>query len=193
MTNDNDRESSPLTMATSLDLVLALLYAPGKTQKAGEPIEGITRLQKLLFLLQQGKGPKTLVAQAKEYKYRPFKMGPFSEGVREDLQILQSAGLLRTEKLEYLLTDDTDKSLDESDQPAKSKFRRVESSRFILTENGLRAAKDLWAGMPPQERDGLAEFKRFFNALTLRQLLIFVYEKYPSYAVASEIKAQLGF
>jgi hypothetical protein len=179
-------------METTLDLMLALLYAPGKTRVVGESIEGITRLQKFLFLLQQGKGPKTLVAQAKEYIYRPFKMGPFSEGVREDLQILQSAGLLRTEKLEYLLTDDADKSLDELDRPVRPNPRRVESSRFILTEDGMRAGRDLWAGMPSHERDGLAEFKKFFNALTLRQLLIFVYEKYPEYAVASEIKEQLG-
>lgn len=188
---DGTTEPQPILMETSLDLMLALLYAPGKSGTSGEPIDGITRLQKFLFLLKQGTGPKTLVAQAKEYDYRPYKMGPFSEGVREDLQILQSAGLLRTEKLEYLLTDDADRSLDDPDR--ESTVKRVESNRFILTPEGLRAGKDLWTGMPAAEREGLAEFKKFFNSLSLRQLLIFVYEKYPKYAVASEIKEQLGF
>ena len=35
------------------DLLIALLYAPGRTGAANEPIEGRTRIQKLLFLLQQ--------------------------------------------------------------------------------------------------------------------------------------------
>jgi uncharacterized protein YwgA len=187
---DGNAKRRPLLLETSLDLMLALLYAPGKVSTPGEPIDGITRLQKFLFLLKQGTGPKTLVAQAKEYDYRPYKMGPFSEEVREDLKILQSAGLLRTEKLEYLLTDDADRSLEDADRDGT--VRRVESNRFILTSEGLRAGEDLWCGMSATEREGLVEFKKFFNSLSLRQLLIFVYEKYPEYAVASEIKRQLG-
>lgn len=184
--------SEPIRLETSLDLLIALLYAPGKSGKLGEPVDGITRLQKLLFLLQQGKGPKSLVAQAKEYLYRPYKMGPFADGVRDDLQILKSAGLLRTEKLEYLLTDDTDSALDD-ERGVKPASKKVESYRFILTEEGLNAGRDLFSGMSKSEREGLADFKKFFNSLSLRQLLIFVYEKYPSFTVASEIKGQLGF
>jgi hypothetical protein len=183
----------PLSMETSLDLMLALLYAPGKAGKAGEPIDGITRLQKLLFLLQQGNGPKALLALAKEYEYRPYKMGPFSESVQEDIQVLRSAGLLRTEKLQYHLTDDADRSLEESEMVDKPRVKTVESSRFVLTGEGMEAGEQLWSGMPKRDREGLAEFKKFFNSLSLRQLLIFVYDKYPKFAAASEIKKQLGF
>jgi uncharacterized protein YwgA len=146
MKQDAEHSETPLRLETSLDLTLALLYAPGKTGKFGEPIEGITRLQKLLFLLQQGKGPRALVAQAKQYAYQPYKMGPYSPGVREDLEILLSAGLIRTEKLEYLLTDDTDAEV--------VRAQRVESQRFILTDAGSQAGKDLWSGMAASEREG---------------------------------------
>ena len=48
-TDANDSGSN--TIETGLDVILVLLYASGVTGQSPESIQGITRLQKLLFLL----------------------------------------------------------------------------------------------------------------------------------------------
>ncbi len=186
-------DKEDITIENSMDLLLVLLFAPGKRGEE-EPIEGITRLQKLIFLLREGKGPAELVQQAQEYEYKPYKMGPFSSELNQDIDELKSAGLLSTERLEYLLPDDgTESEYVEEEREASGRGRhKVKSSRFKLTDFGQRVAGDLFKGMSKSERADLEEFKSFFNSISLRQLLIFVYEKYPRYTTNSTIKKQLG-
>ncbi len=189
-----DCQPQPLRVENAMDLLLTLLYAPGKSGTDAEPIEGITRLQKLMFLLQQDNGPKQLVEEAETYRYKPFKMGPYSEQLRSHLEELESAGIVVTERLHYWLPDDGDGVPDEGDfdTPIR-KTKRVESYRFSLSpEPGQKIGKDLWGSLTAKEREELAAFKVFFNSLSLRQLLIFTYEKYPEFTEASTIKKQLG-
>lgn len=169
----------PLKVENSLDLIIVLLYAPGSTGKLAEPIAGITRLQKLVFLLKQGEGPEAVVESAREFNYKPFKMGPFSQELYRDLDVLKSLGLVRTRRLEYLITDDDDPEAADEGEPQP---RMVESTLFELSERGINAGRDLMDGLKRRDRDGLIEFKKFFNAISLRQLLIFVYQKYPTYS-----------
>ncbi len=182
-----------LSIEDSMDLLILLLFSPGKRGES-EPIEGITRLQKLMFLLQQGKGPKELVRLAKEYEYEPYKMGPYSSQLGKDIEELKSAGLLGTERLEYLLPDDGAESERGSatDDVMDRGLKKVASLRFRLTRFGQEVADDLWKTMDHAQQAELKEFKRFFNSISLRQLLIFVYEKYPKYTSNSTIKNQLG-
>ncbi|UCE60360.1 MAG: hypothetical protein JSU63_01155 [Phycisphaerales bacterium] len=190
-----DRQPDPLRVENPMDLLLVLLYARGKSAKDAEPIEGITRLQKLLFLLQQDIGPKQLVKEAEPYQYKPFKMGPYSEQLRRDLEELESAGIVVTERLDYWLPDDGDGVSEKGadfDSPTRE-TKRVESYRFSLSPDlGQQIGKELWDTLVPKAREELADFKAFFNSLSLRQLLIFTYEKYPQYTEASTIKKQLG-
>lgn len=189
------QESVPLRVESSLDLLLLLLYSPGHTEMEGEAIDGITRLQKLVFLLQQGKGPTSVVKQAKEYFFKPYKMGPFTKTLDEDLSTLTSLGFLRTERLDFYIEDDADATtLDQEELtlPRRRGPRRVTSYRFSLSQDGLNVGKELWESLSDRDQKELAEFKSFFNSLSLRQLLIFVYEKYPKFAEESEIKRNLG-
>ncbi len=190
-----DCQSHPLRVENAMDLLLILLYARGKNGTDEEPIEGITRLQKLLFLLQQDIGPKQLVKEAKPYQYKPYKMGPYSEQLRNDLEVLESAGIVVTERLDYWLPDDGDGVSEKGadfDSPTRE-TKRVESYRFSLSPDlGRKIGKDLWDSLPPKDREELVAFKAFFNSLSLRQLLIFTYEKYPKFTEASTIKKQLG-
>lgn len=75
----------PLKVEDPSDLLLVLLYAPGRTGRLGEPIDGITRLQKLMFLLQNEKSLPRLLTDAKQYMYSPYKMGPYSADLRKAL------------------------------------------------------------------------------------------------------------
>jgi len=180
--------SQTFTVENSLDLLLVLLFAPSQKSKKCEPIEGITRLQKLIFLLNQGKGPKSLVEIAKEYDYKAYKMGPYTENLRKDLDTLISFGLVGTERLRYMISDDVDDPYYEQEE----NYKRVESQKFFLTESGKEVGAELWDNLSSKDKTELMEFKTFFCSLTLRQLLIFVYDQFPEFTVKSEIKKQLG-
>ena len=181
--------SEPFEIETSLDLLIALLFAPGQSGKPGEPIDGITRLQKLLFLLEQGEGPKAVVEAAQEFLFEAYKMGPFSKNLYDDLEILNSIGLLSTSKLEYVISDDGDPSGFATGSPGS---KVVESIRYRLSKRGMEAGKELFENLKKKEREALVEFKSFFNSIPLRQLLIFVYQNYEDYTGESQIKGQLG-
>lgn len=183
--------SEPLEATEPSDFLILLLFCPGSTGKEGEPVEGVTRLQKLMFLLQQDVGPAELASDARAhgYGYDPYKMGPFSETLRDEVEQLRSAGIIRTERLVYLLNDDADSpGYSDPDGPG----RRVESHKYRLTDFGIQIGRDLWASLDKAQQEDLVEFKRFFNSLSLRQLLIYTYERFPRYTTASEIKGELG-
>lgn len=201
MTKKHVESREPLPVEDATDLLLVLLYAPGKTGRFGEPIAGSTRLQKLFFLLRQGEGPQQLVAEAERMLYQPYKMGPFSAELRDTVQDLAAAGIIVLTRLDYQLPDDTDPQdhdMLEDQFEGRSSLRRptrtVNSYEYALsTDLGMQIGADLWSGLSSSARDGLTEFKRFFNSISLRQLLIFTYEKYPDYTTRSTIKEQLGF
>ncbi len=180
----------------TLDLILVLLYAKGVSGEKCEPIEGITRLQKFVFLLNQGRLPGEVVEIAKEYGYQPYKMGPYSDELRDDVETLISLGLVKTEKLTYWIPDDLD---DEKDAIKNMKagvvgeYKKIESYKYCLSDNGEKEGMGLWNSLTSKNREALIQFKTFFNSLTLRQLLIFVYDQYPSYTGKSEIRKNLGF
>ena len=192
------RQPDPLAVENSLDLILVLLYAPGADGQPGEPINGITRLQKLVFLLNQGEGPETIVAAAKEFQYQAFKMGPFTKQLYQDLDVLTSLGLVHRSKLEYLIIDDRDSNNNDldsdelSDVELRGGKRVVKSTSYRLTPKGLEVGSDLFAGLKRRDREGLEKFKKFFNSIPLRQLLIFVYQRYPDFTTESEIREQFG-
>lgn len=186
-------EATPLPVEEPADLLIALLYSPGKSGEPGEPISGTTRLQKLFFLLREGEGPKALVAEARALPFEAYKMGPYSTELRDIVADLQAADIVDVEQLDYVLPDDDDESSEGDRAESQAGGRRVSSYRYRLTpELGTQIGQDLWAGFTDELRKDLTEFKRFFNAISLRQLLIFTYEKFPRYTTRSTIKEQLG-
>ena len=182
--NSTSDQAQPLGIENSMDLLIALLYSPGKRQTQAEPIEGITRLQKLMFLLQQGVGPKQLVQDAEAYGFRPYKMGPYAPQIVRDVEELTAAGIVASKRLEYMLPDDSDVATASLADPdaLPERTKRIESYLYFLTDDlGRRVGEELWASLAATQRDDLSRFKSFFNSLSLRQLLIYTYEKFPDY------------
>lgn len=185
--------SVPLYVETGMDLVIVLLYSPSKSGKVLEPIETVTRLQKLLFLLQQDIRLVHLVKRAEAYQYEARSMGPYSEKLSNDLQELESAGVIVGKQMQEWIGDDGDvvPTLDDFDMPGREP-KRFESYRFSLSlDLGQKSGKALWDSLARKDRQGLVDFKAFFNSLSLRQLLIFIYGKYPRFTGASMIREQL--
>src|SRR5579862_4067202 len=78
------------------DLVLLLLGAPTTVASAVGRVNGITRLEKLLFLADREKEAQANVLEP--LVFRAYHYGPYSKKVYEAVEILAEAGLLAEER-----------------------------------------------------------------------------------------------
>lgn len=141
------------------DLLLLLLYARGSSGQINEPIGGITRLQKELFLVQ-----KRLKDEGIKYKYpfRPYRMGPFSRDLYRDVEWLKSEHIIEEKRL-YL----------------KNKgIYRI----FKLTPKGRKEVSNL-IKKPTTFRllTVVEQIKRRYNSMNLLELVEFTHQVFPEY------------
>ena len=181
---------------SGMDVLMALLYAPGATGKDGEEIRGITRFEKLLFLL--GKETKFQQYLSKDFEFEAYDFGPFSVEVFDNLEALEDAGFVetrivgskhRTETYDALeiesdvITDD-DLLFMVADDTKKLKI-------YKLTTRGIKVGKTLYDSLTEEERRSLREKKTRFNSMPLNRLLRYIYTKYPEEAKESVIKEEV--
>ncbi|SRR6266851_8722107 len=165
------------------DLVLLLIAAEGPDGDAGR-LNGITRLEKLLFLADKETNVSTAVNQP--FSFRPYDYGPYSKAVYEAVDLLEQAGLLREERvLEGASLDEL-----EEDFAAGSDVREGIERRFLLTDAGRQVA-DLLKARNPRESADLMRIKQQYSSLPLRTLIRLVYRKYPDFAKASKIRSEI--
>lgn len=139
------------------ELLPLLLLDSGR----GDAIRGRTRMQKLVFLLQEeleGDNPGS-------YRYEPYDYGPFSKDLYFDIDELVERDVIKEEKTEF----DEDKVVYE--------YRLGLRAEEYLT----RWSSDLKASL----REKASEIKSDFNDLDLQKLLEYVYEEHPFYASES--------
>ena len=75
-------------------MLVVLLFVPGPRGVKAEPIRGVTRLQKLLFLATQETEAKRILGVA--YDFDPYRFGPYSAELHDDVEFLESLGLIST-------------------------------------------------------------------------------------------------
>ncbi len=175
-------------------LLLMLLAARGYKSLEGEAIQGTTRLQKLLFLVEEE--GKLKATDGPDFEFEPWKFGPVSKGLYDDLEKLENLGLLESEPVsapsspeldEYGLSYD-DLMGDEGSQALETS----EEKNYRLTTQGLE-----WVHNQVKDKKQVEEFERIrrikekYGALSLQDLLHYVYTKYPSMTTASEIRARV--
>lgn len=177
-------------------LIMNLLHAPGSSGNYDEPIDGITRLTKLLFLLKEESNISN------QLMFVPYKMGPFSSEIYKVIEFMKTypdpnrpdGSLLRVkekndakgvdpEALKYI-----NDAASDADDPQDIKFG---TSTFELTDIGKKVAAKVWDSLPSKEQDAIQNVKAKYGDLTLKDLLRYVYKTYPDMAVKSEIKHQL--
>lgn len=186
------------------ELMLALLFAGNH---GGAKIEGITRLEKLLFLLKKEQGFLSNVKPEDDFNFFAFRMGPWTNEVYDEVDFLESLGLLEREKDSRSSPADN-ASFNEFNASLKDlfsesildKYQKTQlvnddksiSEVFKLTDLGREKALLLWNKLTEDEKRAIQDIKQKFNQLSLKQLLRYVYKKYPEYATESEIKDSLG-
>lgn len=184
---------------TRRDLILLLLGAADK--KAGR-LGGITRLQKLIYLLEKEGGLKP---DGEGFEFEPYKAGPYSARLYDDLEFLENLGLLKSE-VTSVATDSEAAEIEEIDQlefddlfeekrgnengdtngPMPDAY---EERQFELTDDGLakfKALRDHEEFQPAT--DAVRRIKSRFGNYSLDDLLYYVYSKYPDMTTESEIK-----
>lgn len=164
------------------DLVLLLLRAGDSAKSAGQ-INGITRLEKLLFLATKEQGIDRHVADP--FTFKPYHYGPYSKEVYEAVELLEEAGLLEEERYlgENQLDEAEELALDVADELGVER-------RFRLTETGVVVA-DLLASRHPEAFTKLGSIKNSYGHLNLKRLIRYVYSRYPEFAEKSVIRESM--
>lgn len=168
---------------TAMDILLVLLYARGK--KLRETIAGITKLEKLVFLLAKETILGKLVDQ--DFSYEPYHFGPYSVEVLDNIEALKELGLVKAVAAPARsYVEESDRYQVDADSNAVEQAGNMET--FELTDDGIKVAETLFNSMDQQQREEIERVKSRFNSLDLRQLLRYVYKKYPESTTESKIK-----
>lgn len=184
------------------ELLLALLFAgegneKGKNQTPTS-VTGITRLEKLIFLLKHQEGFLSNVAPKDDYNFVPFRMGPWSNEVYDEVDFLESLGLLKKRETKGQESEDAVHNYELFNSLIVEKYQKnavntdENTEIFSLTDKGKEKAVDIWNKLNPEERGKIVILKKKFNGMNLKQFLRYVYKKFPEYASESEIKEYLN-
>lgn len=141
-------------------LPLAILYANDQ-----RPVEGVTKMQKLVFMAQR----ELEELGVTPYKFNPHDYGPFSKGLYDDLDELVKNGYVKQ-------TDE---------KTAGGNDRQC----YKLTDKGERYIEKtlLLGGNAELRSDELEQLKQEYNEMPLLQLLKRVYRQYPDMATNSKL------
>jgi hypothetical protein len=175
-----------------LDLALLLL---GPESDPASGVFGTTRFMKMLFLAVKELGIDALVPNP--YRFQPYKLGPFSAEVYDDLDVLVRSKLVARRNLD---SDgepviQADLAVRRSVEKLNGGLAAVErlpalSAHFRLTGPGRRFAAALLASAEKSRHDlarGLGAVRAHYGTMPLAELLRYVYSRYPEYTTESEI------
>jgi hypothetical protein len=166
------------------DVIVLLLGAPGGTEAPGS-LEGVTRLEKLIFLLERETPVRSWLTEVADF--RSDRFGPFSAEIYKAIDSLWAYGLL--EDSARFAEDSEDRW--ETVNVVGKDVDEYTTRTFKLTERGVRYYDALIAELPKDAEAVLRSFKEQFARLPLRQLVRYVYERYPEYTDKSEIRDKI--
>ncbi len=184
------------------DLIMLLLYAPGTSGALCDPIEGQTRLMKMIFLFKKELSRRFNLEQIIDEKafpdFKAYHYGPYSASVYCDLEFLVNLNFVdvvlagdseildeeRQEFEHWSATKNEDEDLDS--QYVGRKFRLTELGRKFV-EKKLIEKK----GITAEQLKVLGEFKKRCCESSLRSLLRYVYTRYEDMTENSKIKHEV--
>ncbi len=165
---------------------------------------GITRLQKLMFLLEREEGIDSIDG----FEFEPYKAGPYSPQLYDDLEFLENLGYIVGEvsseasepealevdllSFDHLIGEEVEQSSDGSDVDGPASADTFEERRFRLSKEGRNRIKDLLLSedfAPVVNK--IRKVKSKFGRYSLNDLLYYVYSKYPEMTTESEIRDKI--
>ena len=180
-------------MTSGLDLLIAMLAVPGSTGEPGEAIRGITRLEKLVFLVLKEGGLESRIDTPFEYK--PYDYGPYSTQVLKEIETLTTVNLIEIEKVPLRsIKEVIDGQAARLGTGGDGEFERV-LEVYRITQRGLRIWEGVVRGkLSREDIETISNIKREYNSMDLDQLLRTVYEKFPEYTAETTMLREIfGF
>lgn len=195
--------------------IMLALRAPGATGVENEPVDGITRLQKLMFLLWR---EHDIVRRLSKIEFQAYAFGPYDAKIYDDVAFLSNVGFLAGSEPRYdedLFENISRSSASETAVKEALEFElegvsfdylmagidtqtpdRYTTRRYQLSEKGLREVRTRLEGARddrnlPALLDAFELVKTRWNRAPLRNLIRYVYTKYPEFAKESVIADQI--
>lgn len=178
-----------MTVDSGLDLMLVLLYSPGRSGRFCEEIRGITRFVKVLFLLIKEGG---FTDVAGEFAFEAYDYGPWSGEIFDNIEALQEVGIL---SIEEMMPESPEEIADEMERIKQTAETYVPTHRkgmiYSLTSKGEKVGKKVYERLSRNERTRVERVKKKFNRMPLDRLLKHIYMNYPEVTIKSKIKEQV--
>lgn len=183
------------------DILLLLLYSPGKDDEPNRPIVGRTRLVKMLYLFKEEalnhfrRG--TDITEENFYEFFAWNFGPFSSQVYDDLNFFELRGFIDRQDADSETIPESaaewemwlSGSLPDSSGDAYSEYNE---EQFTLTDIGRKFVdENLYNALTGSQKRLLKTFRAKLETKPLKAILSYVYETYPSLTVNSTIQEQV--
>lgn len=165
------------------------------------PIYGAIRLEKMMFLFNEEIAPRlkeTGLDSDKLPGFKSYNFGPFSKDVYEQVELFKGIGFLQVTDLkareELIEADDWEEGpFDE--ELRYSGFQLNEEKRYykyqMLKLGEEYVNSKIIPELTPEQLSMLLQFKKKITSLSPKQILRYVYTKYPKYTSNSLIKDEV--
>ena len=181
-----------MTVKSAADLMVLLFYAKGTSEKQNEEIRGITRMEKLMYLLLKEGGFEDVLS--KEITFNAYDFGPYSSEIYDILESLKEMGIVNVmeeqiSNIQYII--------DIYYAKAQGQIEETTGKMEIYSlseDRGYKIAKHLQDLVQPEDIKRVEDVKAKYNTMKLNDLLKYVYKTYPDSAKKSKIIEEiLGF
>jgi predicted DNA binding CopG/RHH family protein/uncharacterized protein YwgA len=162
------------------ELMVYLLHATNHRDQSA--IEGATRLQKLMFVVEQ-----TLAARTSFYAYN---FGPFNEGIYDEAEALRVAGFMKG----AAPSSTSMPTFEEMQSVVTHRASGTDDDKiFVLTPKGHELAEDLRHKDEHHESvyEVVASVRKEWDVPNLQDLVDRVYAKYPKFTEKSRIRDEV--
>lgn len=178
------------------DYLLLLLYLNDK-----QPIRGAVRLIKMMFLFNEQIAP-VLKKKGLDSKNLPdfmaYNYGPFSKDVYEQVELFSGIKFIHIKDLyemEEMSTVDNVSEKEFIDECYEDEEEVKQESSFLeysITDVGSGFVEnELLGKITDEQLNLLKQYKKKITSMTIKELLYYVYTRYPEYTEKSMIKEEV--
>lgn len=178
------------------DYLLLLLYLNDK-----QPILGAIRLTKMMFLFEKEIAPilkKKGLDSENLPNFFAYNFGPFSKDVYEQVELFKGIKFIQVTNInaneEMAEVDDLEEALyiDEMKNRGYALNSDGKYYKYQILSTGERyVVEKIKQNITEKQEEILSAFKRKITSLSPKQILKYVYTKYPDYAENSLIKKEV--
>ncbi|BDZ54046.1 hypothetical protein [Agromyces marinus] len=175
--------SEPTEFEVDDAIVLLLGSDPGPAERRGE-IRGITRLEKLVFLLEHETEAQRSMTESADFE--AYNFGPFSQKVYQAVDVLRSGGLIKdTAESSASNEDQYEVSMAVGNDAAPVPYSTRD---FALTPLGREYYDALVRDLPAGTVRAAESLRKRFAGWPLRRLIRYVYQQHDEYTTKSVIR-----